>query len=134
MNKTMKLLAATLFLVGGFASQVGAELSKAGEEAVVEAGRIMFQYRCRSCHSETTDKPSYGPPLKNIIGREAASVTGFSYSDALRNSGIVWDENNLREWIKDNTAFMPGTRMRHVGISDEAEQNFLLSYLKHISK
>ncbi len=29
--------------------------------------------------------------------------------------------------------FMPGTRMRHVGIDDRTEQDFLLTYLTNLS-
>ena len=111
-----------------------AEMTPAGQEALVKAGETMYKHRCRVCHSNDMKHPSYGPPLKNILGRKAGSVPGFNYSDALKNSGIVWNEKKLREWIKDNKSVMPGTRMRHVGITDKTEQDFLLTFLKHISK
>ena len=134
MNKPIKLLSLILILLGVFAGSARAEMSKVGEQAIIKAGEIMFQYRCRSCHSDDMSHPSYGPPLKNIFGRKAGSVPGFNYSDALKNSGIVWTEEKLRAWIADNKSVMPGTRMRHVGIMDKAEQDFLLGYLQHISK
>ncbi len=134
MKKLILKLSLSALITAGTFSAASAEMTKVGEEAMVKAGRIMFQYRCRSCHSDDVTNPSYGPPLKNVVGRKAGSVVGFNYSDALRNSNIVWDEEKLRAWIKDNKAVMPGTRMRHVGITDEAEQNFLLHYLNHISK
>ena len=111
-----------------------ADMTKAGQEAVVKAGEVMFQHRCRVCHSNDMKHPSYGPPLKKIIGRKAGSVVGFNYSDALKNSGIVWTKEKLREWIEDNKSVMPGTRMRHIGVTDKTEQDFILHYLAHISK
>lgn len=111
-----------------------ADMTKAGQEAVVKAGEVMFQHRCRVCHSNDMKHPSYGPPLKNIIGRKAGSVIGFNYSDALKNSGIVWTKEKLRKWIEDNKSVMPGTRMRHIGVTDKTEQDFILHYLAHISK
>ena len=68
-NVIFKLVMATL-IIGGTASHSFAEMTKVGEEAMVEAGRIMYQYRCKSCHSEEGTNPSYGPPLKNVIGRK----------------------------------------------------------------
>lgn len=48
----------------------------------------------------------------------------------MANSGIVWTPAALRAWMEDNTGFMPGTRMRHVGITDPTVQDFILSYLE----
>ena len=51
----------------------------------------------------------------------------------MKNSGIIWNKNTLRAWMADNDGFMPGTRMRHVGIDDRTEQDFLLTYLTNLS-
>lgn len=137
MKKIFKLFQViTVGLLGLLCSSTAghAEMTKAGQEAVVKAGEVMFQHRCRVCHSNDMKHPSYGPPLKNIIGRKAGSVIGFNYSDALKNSGIIWTNENLRKWIKDNKSVMPGTRMRHIGVTDKTEQDFILHYLAHISK
>lgn len=133
MKTLFKLVCCLMFVAGMLSTTAQAEMTKAGKEAAIKAGEVMFQHRCRSCHSEDLSHPSYGPPLKNIFGRKAGTVPGFNYSEALKTSGIVWDEEQLREWIKDNKSVMPGTRMRHVGVVDITEQDFLLSYLKHIS-
>lgn len=109
-----------------------AEMSEAGKKAMVAAGRIMFEQRCESCHAADPARKAYGPSLLGIIGRTAGTLDGFEYSDAMKNSGIVWNENTLRAWMADNDGFMPGTRMRHVGISDSAEQDFLLAYIKSL--
>ncbi|GJM03881.1 MAG: hypothetical protein DHS20C08_23820 [Rhodomicrobium sp.] len=130
---TLKLLLAILISTT-IAPNAMADMSKAGKEAMVAAGHIMFKHRCQSCHSNNLSKPSYGPTLKKVYGRKAGSIVGFNYSDALRKSGIVWNETTLRKWISSNKEMMPGTRMRHVGVTDKAEQNFLIEYLKHISK
>ncbi len=109
------------------------DLSAAGQKALAAAGKVMFEQRCRVCHAQDFQHPSYGPALKGIVGRKAGSVVGFQYSDAMRQSGIMWDEDTLRKWIADNTGLVPGTRMRHVKITDLAEQDFLLAYLRSIS-
>lgn len=57
----------------------------------------------------------------------------YDYSVALAASGIVWTPAALRAWMEDNDGFMPGTRMRHVGITDRTVQDFILAYLAHIT-
>jgi cytochrome c len=63
-------------------------------------------------------------------GRKSGSVTGFSYSDANKNSGITWDEANFLDYIKDPRAKAPNTKMAFAGIKNEAEAKSLWSYLK----
>lgn len=107
-------------------------MSPAGEEAMNKAGQIMFDHRCRSCHSDDPAASSYGPSLIGIVGRKAGSIAGFTYSDAMKSSGIVWTEEALRAWIANNTGVMPGTRMKHMNINDKNEQDFLIAYLKSL--
>ena len=107
-------------------------MSPAGNEAMNKAGEVMFDHRCRRCHADDPARSSYGPSLVGIVGRKAGTVEGFAYSDAMKSSGIVWTEDALRGWISDNTGVMPGTRMKHMSISDKTEQDFLITYLKSL--
>lgn len=109
-------------------------MSETGKEAMAKAGKIMFEHRCRSCHADDPAKQSYGPSLIGIVGRKAGSLEGFAYSDALKASGLTWTEPALKAWMADNQGLMPGTRMRHVGITDTDEQEFILAYLKTLKK
>lgn len=99
----------------------------------VEAGERLFDAECRRCHAADSTHESYGPPLENIVGRAAGSYPDYDYSIALEASGIVWTPAALRAWMEDNSGFMPGTKMRHVGISDVTVQNFILSYLDSVT-
>jgi cytochrome c len=99
------------------------------EEMMQAAGKEQFN-KCTACHSLDESKNAFGPSLIGVFGREAASLPRFAYSDALRKSGITWNEDNLRKWIAGNDEFVPGTRMRHVEITDKAEQDYLIAYLK----
>ena len=79
--------------------------------------------RCQVCHNPAAaGGKTYGPPLAGVVGRKAGSLDGFAYSDALKNSGIVWTDASLKAWMEDNDGMLPGTRMRHVGVEDKAEQ------------
>ncbi len=65
----------------------------------------MFK-KCMSCHSKLgeTAKNMIGPVLNGLKGRTSGSVSGYNYSDANKNSGIVWDEGTFKEYIKDPKA------------------------------
>ncbi|MDJ0640619.1 MAG: cytochrome C [Paracoccaceae bacterium] len=107
--------------------------SEAFDEIKLNAGAALFDLECRRCHAVGSQDPSYGPPLENIVGRAAGSVEDYDYSIALEASGVVWTPAALRAWLEDNAGFMPGTKMRHVGISDRTVQDFILFYLESIS-
>lgn len=136
MGNRVKLFAAGALLAGmalGAAAPVGA-MTEAGVMALSKAGQIMFEHRCRSCHADDPAAKSYGPPLVGVVGRKAGSIEGYAYSDAMKASSIVWTEDALRAWMANNDGFMPGTRMRHVGVTDPTEQDFILAYLRTLKK
>ena len=103
------------------------------EQVKVDAGKALFEAECRRCHATDSTDPSYGPPLENVVYRAAGSVADYDYSIALSASGIVWTPAALRAWMEDNDGFMPGTKMRHVGIEDRTVQDFILAYLTSIT-
>ena len=105
---------------------------QADEKAMEAAGHQLFTHHCAACHSLDTSENAFGPSLFGVVGRPAASVPRFAYSKAMQASGITWREDNLRKWIADNEALVPGTRMRHVAISDPAEQDYLISFLRSL--
>ena len=63
------------------------------------------------CHSLEKGINGVGPSLFGVIGRKAGSEAGFAYSAALKNSGIVWTDDNLKEWIAGPQKMVPGTMM-----------------------
>ena len=103
------------------------------EEVKVTAGKTLFDAECHRCHATDAKDPSYGPPLENVLYRGAGTYADYDYSTALAASGIVWTPAALRAWMEDNDGFMPGTKMRHVGIEDRTVQDFILAYLASIS-
>jgi cytochrome c len=127
MRRTKWLLALVL------CSAASVPPASAGDTAIVNAGRIIFESRCRVCHADDPGLRSYGPPLVGVIGRQAGSFPGYVYSEALKNAGITWTLEAVRAWMANNDAMMPGTKMRHVGVTDPAEQDLILSYLESIS-
>jgi cytochrome c len=95
------------------------------------AGRKIFNDHCAICHTLNWKQPFlFGPRLEGVVGRPAGSLPDFPYSDALKKSGLVWTEDNLRKWIGDSSRTIPNTLMEHVSISDPAEQLYVVQYLK----
>lgn len=124
-SKLIKPLAVAALL----ATSAAAGAAETMEQA---AGMQVFKHHCTACHSDNPSLNTFGPSLTGVVGRPAASLPRFAYSDALRASGITWTEANLRKWISNNEKLVPGTRMRHVAITDPAEQDYLIAYLKSL--
>jgi cytochrome c len=95
--------------------------------ADADAGKSVFN-KCKACHQ--VDKNAVGPHLGGVVGRKAASVEGFEYSEALKASGITWDEKNLDEWLQGPAKKVPGTKMVFAGVKDDTDRANLIEYLK----
>src|SRR5246127_5541312 len=89
------------------------------------AGKTSFN-KCLACHAVGEGaKNKVGPVLNGIDGRKSGSITGYSYSDANKNSGITWNKDVFLEYIKDPKGKIPGTKMVFPGIKNEKEANDL---------
>ena len=100
----------------------------------VAAGEKSFN-KCRACHQVgESAKNIIGPALNGLIGRKTGTIDGYNYSEANRNSGIVWDETVFAEYIKDPKAKILGTKMMFSGIKSEQEIKDLTAFLKQFGK
>lgn len=87
--------------------------------------------KCKACHQiGATAKNAVGPELNGLFGRHSGAVEGYKYSDANKNSGIVWDEAVFREYIHNPKAKVPGTKMAFPGLKDDQDIDNLIAYLK----
>jgi cytochrome c len=87
--------------------------------------------QCASCHQVGVNaRAGFGPQLNGLFGRRAGSTPDFAYSDAMKRSGIVWDERSLAAYLRDPKKRVPGTKMRFWGISDENEIVAIQAYLR----
>jgi cytochrome c len=123
---TRILLAAAALVV---ATTGPAMLQKAAAQDV-EKGQRAFN-KCLPCHAVGPDAENkVGPELNGLDGRRAGSAADFNYSEANKNSGIVWNEANFKDYIRSPQAKVPGTKMVFAGITNPQEIDDLWAYLK----
>jgi cytochrome c len=92
-------------------------------------GRKVFA-RCKACHVVDSEKNRLGPHLVGIVGRDAASVADFSYSPALQEAEIVWNETTLDQWLTNPKGFLPGNRMTYPGLKKADDREDLIAFLR----
>ena len=95
--------------------------------ADIEHGKALYQ-TCAACHTERPD--ALGPSLKGIVGRKAAVLEDYRYSNPMKRANIVWDDANLRAYIADPQAKVPGNRMPFGGLQDTKNIDDIIAYLK----
>lgn len=123
--KNTASLSLALILAAGL---LGTTAHAAGDP---EAGAKIFPRLCGGCHQVgESARSGFGPELNGIIGRPAGTSANYVYSDAMKNSGVTWDHETLKAYLKDPKGVVPGTRMIFWGLSDEEKLENLLAYLQ----
>jgi cytochrome c len=92
-------------------------------------------HQCMACHSTTPGEHLTGPSLAHVYGRKAASAEGFlRYSDALKTSGLVWNEATLDKWLADPQALVHGTSMTFPGLKAEKDRLDVAQFLRAVAE
>lgn len=126
--KPAATLTFALALTAGLLNQPAAAAGDA------QAGGKLFGKTCGGCHSIGENaRGSFGPQLNGVIGRLAGTTGDYQYSDAMKNSAVVWTRENLAAYIQAPKDVVPGTRMIFWGISDPEKIENLLAYLQTFS-
>jgi cytochrome c oxidase assembly protein subunit 11 len=99
----------------------------ASPEPDPQRGERLFAEGCAGCHS--LDQNKVGPMLGGVVGRLAASVRGYDYSPALRQSGIRWSAATLNRWLAGPQSFIPGVKMP-VHVEDATMRRDIIVYLQ----
>jgi len=90
-------------------------------------GKVLFE-ACAACHTDRPD--ALGPSLKGVVGRPAASLPDFRYSNPMKRANLTWDDANLRAYILDPQARVKGNRMPFGGMGDPKDADDVIAYLK----
>ena len=118
---------------GRIATALASALALAGSANAQQAakGEEAFQDHCSQCH--VLSGVGQGPSLIGIVGRKAASLPNYPYSDALKRSGITWTAASLDTFIANPTKLVPGTAMRAI-VADTSERRDLIAYLATLKR
>ena len=109
-------------------STSGAGAAEAGCDAV--AGRAIFQRICQACHSPEIGINKVGPSLWNVVGRQAASVPDFVYSDAMKNNKSIWSVSSLDVYLADPRGDVHGAKMFFKGLPEAKDRADVIAYLQ----
>ena len=109
---------------------IGTSFSSASSAPNNNDRKALFEKRCGGCHALDRDKE--GPRLGGVYGRTAGTLDSFQYSDALKESRIVWTDTTLDSWLADTEKLVPNNDMTfHVENPDE--RRAIIAYLRHDS-
>lgn len=111
--------------------KTAAEYLAEPELAGADVGRgELLGLACAACHRFRAEQGTLiGPHLQGVFGRAAASVPGFGYSAALRESGLVWTPRSLEAWLANPAGFVEGTTMAFTGYRSAEDRRDLIAYL-----
>lgn len=115
-------------ILAAIAIASGLAIAPALADGDAKKGEKVFR-KCKTCHEISEPKNKIGPHLVGIIGRPVGSAEGFSYSDAMKNSGLTWDVETIAKYVADPKGFIPGNKMVFVGLKKESDVEDLLAYL-----
>ena len=125
MSKFPKTLAAAA-LIGVFSA-----LPASGQD--IDEGKKVFN-KCIACHAVGEGaRNKVGPHLNNLLTRQAGTVEGFNYSNAMKaagEAGVVWDEVTLTQYLVAPRDFVKGTRMAFAGLRKSDDVANVIAYLK----
>jgi cytochrome c len=101
--------------------------------ADASAGQAITR-QCTACHvfDEGGDN-RVGPYLWDVVGRDVASVSGFSYSAALQGVEGEWTFEALDGFLADPRGWAPGTSMSYAGLRSATDRANLIAYLREQS-
>ena len=114
----------------GAAEEESVDINALMANADLKRGETLF-LQCRACHSLGAGEPNkVGPNLHGVFDRKAGLTPEFAYSDALLDSGVVWNPETLNEFLARPSQFIRGNRMVFVGVKKPEDRASLIAFLK----
>lgn len=93
-------------------------------------GKALFAEQCAACHALDTNR--FGPSLGGVFGRRAGTAPDYTYSAALKNSGLIWTADTLNRWLAGPQQFIPGVKMP-IRVLDPISRRDIIAYLQQES-
>jgi cytochrome c len=120
----------SLVAVLGFIAKRPAAGQSSDKEAELARGKKVFN-QCKACHTLEKNGPSdAGPNLYGVVGRRAATLENYTYSDAMKASKVTWDAESLDSYLKSPAEFVPGTDMAYAGMKNPDDRKAVIEFLK----
>lgn len=98
-----------------------------------QAGANIFEEQCAECHSVQPGRNKKGPSLFGVLGRTAGGQPDYSYSDAMKTSGLSWTQDKLDAYLVYPRKMVPGTKMKYDGLSDARARASLIDFLGNLN-
>ena len=110
------------------------EVSLAQLLAEADAGKGQnVAKKCVACHTfDEGGKNKIGPNLHGIVGKDIASIDGFTYSNALESKDGQWSYESLDAYLENPKGYVPGTKMAFAGIKRDNQRADLIIYLRSL--
>jgi cytochrome c len=113
---------------------IASQTAAFSQQGDASRGRQAFR-ACAACHSLEPGRNMTGPSLAGLWGRQAGGLESFErYSDALKSSGIIWDDRSLDGWLSDPDRMVPDNDMPFNGIKDQRVRTDLIAFLKEATR
>ena len=119
-----------LILALTVAGAIALVASAKAEPADALSGARLYQARCGTCHS--LDANRIGPAHRGVFGRLAGTAPGYSYSPALKSSGIIWNAANLDQWLQGPQKLVKGSKM-YLAVPGASDRAAIIEYLRTAS-
>jgi cytochrome c len=87
--------------------------------------------RCAGCHSTEAGQNKVGPSLAGVFGRASGSVPGYTYSPAMKNAHLTWDDQTLDKFLQNPSGLVHGTKM-FTSVPDAKTRQAVIAYLKSL--
>ena len=104
---------------------LGASFAHAAGDA--SAGQKVYA-RCAGCHSVTEGQNKIGPSLAGVVGRKSGTVDGYSYSPAMKNANITWNDATLDQFLASPAGVVHGTKM-FMNLPSSIDRQNVIAYL-----
>jgi cytochrome c2 len=89
--------------------------------------------QCAVCHpTDASGRPGFGPNLRGVVGRPAASDPSYAYSETLRSRTHRWTDEELDAFLSNPPAYASGTIMPFAGLKDPADRAAVIRYLRDL--
>lgn len=117
-------------MIAALISVAGATPLSALADGDAAHGRQIYESRCIACHSPDANR--VGPMHRGVFGRKAGSVASYNYSNAVKASDVVWNDETLDQWLTNPQAFIPGQKM-NFKVANPQDRADIIAYLKTLT-